>query len=92
MFSRARRFRPFAASGRRTILAVVEVAGLQRTLAERYVKEVLLVRAGQSAEPALTASLSVASGTVVRRQLVEEQHLVGDLAASGAALSLTGRS
>jgi diguanylate cyclase (GGDEF)-like protein/PAS domain S-box-containing protein len=36
---------------------VVEVAGRQRTLAERYVKEILLIRAGQQAEPALTAAL-----------------------------------
>jgi diguanylate cyclase (GGDEF)-like protein/PAS domain S-box-containing protein len=140
MFSRARRFRPFKASGRRTILTiflvfalisvasvtlsiratnrsknkagVVEVAGRQRTLAERYVKGVLLVRAGQKADPALTASvladsatallnggtapavegdddetkLSAADGAVIRRQLVEEQHLVGDLSAFGSAL------
>lgn len=78
----------------------------------RYVKEVLLVRAGEQADPALTASvladsvrallnggtapavngdddetkLSAASGATVRRQLVEEQHLVGDLAAFGSAL------
>ena len=32
--------------------AVVEVAARQRTLAERYVKEVLLVRAGAQADPA----------------------------------------
>ena len=138
--SRARRFRPFKASGRRSIFvifvvfglisvlsvalsisatdrsknqaAVVEVAGRQRTLAERYVKEVMLVRAGEKADPAVTASvladsaaallnggtapavngddddtkLSAASGAVVRRQLVEEQHLVSDLAAFGSAL------
>lgn len=40
---------------------VVEVAGRQRTLAERYAKEVLLVRTGQRADPALTASLLAAS-------------------------------
>ncbi len=78
-------FRPFAARGRWTIVAilvtlaavscgsvvlsiratarsqhragVVVVAARQRTLAERYVKEVLLVRAGEQADPALTASL-----------------------------------
>ena len=31
--------------------AVVEVAARQRTLAERYVKEVLLARAGAQADP-----------------------------------------
>lgn len=36
---------------------VVEVVARQRTLAERYVAEVLLVRAGGQADPALTASI-----------------------------------
>lgn len=36
---------------------VVEVAGRQRTLADLFVNEVLLVRAGEKADPALTASL-----------------------------------
>ncbi len=36
---------------------VVQVAGRQRTLAERYVKEVLLVRAGRQADPAYTATI-----------------------------------
>jgi diguanylate cyclase (GGDEF)-like protein/PAS domain S-box-containing protein len=36
--------------------AVVEVVARQRTLAERYVKEVLELRAGLAADPALTAS------------------------------------
>jgi diguanylate cyclase (GGDEF)-like protein/PAS domain S-box-containing protein len=40
---------------------IVEVAGRQRTLAERYVKEVLLVRAGRQADPATTASVLKAS-------------------------------
>ena len=40
---------------------VVEVAGRQRTLAERYVKEVLLVLAGRKADPATTASALDAS-------------------------------
>jgi diguanylate cyclase (GGDEF)-like protein/PAS domain S-box-containing protein len=40
---------------------VIEVAGRQRTLAERYVQEVLLVRAGEQADPAHTAQLLVAS-------------------------------
>src|SRR6266516_4509788 len=37
--------------------AVVEVAARQRTLAERYVKEVLLARAGARVAPANTASI-----------------------------------
>jgi diguanylate cyclase (GGDEF)-like protein/PAS domain S-box-containing protein len=72
--------RPFAAGGRRTIIAIfaiyaaialvtsglslwatkrsqnratiVQVASRQRTLAERYVTEILLMRAGQQADPA----------------------------------------
>ena len=36
--------------------AVVEVAARQRTLAERYVKEVLLARSGARVDPASTAS------------------------------------
>ncbi len=36
---------------------VVEVVGRQRTLAQSYVRDVLLVRAGEKADPALTASL-----------------------------------
>ena len=140
MARRSRYFRPFANSGRRTIIAifltfalistlsvvfsiratsrsqnkasVVELAGRQRTLAERYVKEVLLVRAGATADPALTGSILAASaralldggtapavngdddaatvgpasGTLVRNQLGEEEHLVGDLTAFGSAL------
>ena len=137
---RGRHFRPFAGSGRRTVIAifatfalvsvatvalsiaatsrsqnratVVEIAGRQRTLAERYVQEVLLVRAGEQADPALTAStlaatagallnggtapvvqgdddataVGAATGPIIRNQLVEEQHLVRDLAAYGSAL------
>jgi diguanylate cyclase (GGDEF)-like protein/PAS domain S-box-containing protein len=37
--------------------AVVEVAARQRMLAERYVKEVLLARAGAQADPAYTAAV-----------------------------------
>ena len=135
-----RHFRPFAGSGRRTVIAifatfalvsgatvalsiaatsrsqnratVVEIAGRQRTLAERYVQEVLLVRAGEQANPALTAStlaatasallnggtapvvqgdddatpVGAATGSIIRNQLAEEQHLVRDLAAYGSAL------
>lgn len=40
---------------------VVEIAGRQRTLAERYVKDVLLVRAGERADPAATATVLSAS-------------------------------
>ncbi|HEY4996907.1 MAG TPA: diguanylate cyclase [Solirubrobacteraceae bacterium] len=41
--------------------AVVEIAARQRTLAERYVKDVLLVRAGERADPASTAAALSAS-------------------------------
>ena len=36
---------------------VVQVAGRQRTLAERYVQEVLLARSGAQADPAYTATV-----------------------------------
>jgi diguanylate cyclase (GGDEF)-like protein/PAS domain S-box-containing protein len=39
----------------------IEIAGRQRTLTERYVQEVLLVRAGEQADPADTAQLLTAS-------------------------------
>jgi diguanylate cyclase (GGDEF)-like protein/PAS domain S-box-containing protein len=83
--SRQADFRPFAARGRRPILAIlltfavfstvsvalsisatkrsqhraaiVEVAARQRTLAERYVKEILLARAGARVDPRYTASV-----------------------------------
>jgi diguanylate cyclase (GGDEF)-like protein/PAS domain S-box-containing protein len=82
---RAPTFRPLAARGRRTIVAilvlfallsglsiylstratarsqnraaVVQVAARQRTLAERYVNEVFLVRAGIDADPSYTAGV-----------------------------------
>ena len=41
--------------------AVVEVAARQRTLAERYVKEILLARAGARVDPQQTASVMAAS-------------------------------
>ena len=44
---------------------VVRVASRQRTLAERYVKEVLLVRSGARANPVLTARLLAASARVL---------------------------
>ncbi len=37
--------------------AVIEVVGRQRTLAERYVKEVLLARAGQKTDPGTTGTV-----------------------------------
>jgi diguanylate cyclase (GGDEF)-like protein/PAS domain S-box-containing protein len=45
--------------------AVVQVAARQRTLAERYVTEVLLVRSGQTADPALTGRLLQESADVL---------------------------
>lgn len=92
--------------------AVVEVAARQRTLAESYVNEILLVRAGEPADPAATATVLVrsadallnggtapevkgdddatalpaASGTVIRRQLMQEKRLAVDLTAAGSAL------
>ncbi len=44
---------------------VVEVAARQRTLAERYVNEVLLVRAGENADPTLIATLLEQSADVL---------------------------
>ncbi len=90
---------------------VIEIAGRQRTLAERYVQEVLLVRAGEQADPAHTGALLAASAhvlldggvapavngdddetvlaratdPVVRGELQQEQRLVTDLTATGAA-------
>ena len=43
----------------------IEIAGRQRTLAERYVQEVLLVRAGETADPAHTAQLLTASASAL---------------------------
>jgi PAS domain S-box-containing protein len=54
-----------ATEGSRHGATVVEVAGRQRTLAERYVQEVLLARAGQQADPAHTASLLSASAAAL---------------------------
>ena len=45
--------------------AVVQVAARQRTLAERYVGEVLLARSGQRADPATTARLLAESAKVL---------------------------
>jgi PAS domain S-box-containing protein len=45
--------------------SIVEVAARQRTLAERYVKEVLLVRSGGKADPAATGKLLAKSVDVL---------------------------
>jgi diguanylate cyclase (GGDEF)-like protein/PAS domain S-box-containing protein len=45
--------------------AVVEVAGRQRTLAERYVEQILLVRQGERADPATIAQNLRESGRVL---------------------------
>jgi len=45
--------------------AVIEVAARQRTLAERYVKEVLLVRAGADSDPGATAAVLRRSAAVL---------------------------
>jgi hypothetical protein len=50
-----------ATAGSRHGAAVVEVAARQRTLAERYVQEILLVRSGEVADPAKTVTLLAAS-------------------------------
>jgi diguanylate cyclase (GGDEF)-like protein/PAS domain S-box-containing protein len=102
----------WATSRSKNRAAVVETAGRQRTLAERYVNQVLLVRAGTQADPARTGSLlarsthvlldggtapavegdddettlSAATDPVVRAQLEQEQRLVTDLTATGAAV------
>jgi diguanylate cyclase (GGDEF)-like protein/PAS domain S-box-containing protein len=54
-----------AASGSRHRADVIEIASRQRTLAERYVQEVLLVRAGEDADPAHTAGVLAASATAL---------------------------
>ncbi len=114
MLSMALSIRATARSQHRA--TVLQVAARQRTLAERYVSEVLLVRAGARANPGYTASLLVRSADVllhggtappvngdddeatlsptsdrgIRDQLVQEQRLVHDLTATGAAV-LAGR-
>jgi diguanylate cyclase (GGDEF)-like protein/PAS domain S-box-containing protein len=47
----------WSTSKSRNRATVVEVAARQRTLVERYVQQVLLVRGGSDADPGLTASL-----------------------------------
>jgi diguanylate cyclase (GGDEF)-like protein/PAS domain S-box-containing protein len=57
LFSAASVFSTISATRRsQNRAAVVEVAARQRTLAERYVKEVLLARAGARADPTYTAA------------------------------------
>jgi len=45
--------------------AVLEIAARQRTLAERYVEEILLVRSGNAADPRHTGQLLAASARVL---------------------------
>jgi diguanylate cyclase (GGDEF)-like protein/PAS domain S-box-containing protein len=45
--------------------AVIEVAARQRTLAERYIEELLLVRAGANADPARTGRLLAGSAAAL---------------------------
>jgi diguanylate cyclase (GGDEF)-like protein/PAS domain S-box-containing protein len=54
-----------ATKGSQHRAAVVEVAARQRTLAERYVKEVLLARSGAQVDPANTASILARSADVL---------------------------
>jgi diguanylate cyclase (GGDEF)-like protein/PAS domain S-box-containing protein len=54
-----------ATSGGRHRGAVVEVAARQRTLAERYVSDILLVRRGAEADPAATAAILRRSADVL---------------------------
>jgi len=137
-------FRPYAARGRRPIVAilltftlcsavsvalsiwatsrsqhraaVLQVAARQQTLAGLYVQQVLLARAGERADPGVTGDILTQSARVlldggeapavpgnddetdlgpttdpiVRRELLQEQRLVHDLTATGAAF-LAGR-
>jgi diguanylate cyclase (GGDEF)-like protein/PAS domain S-box-containing protein len=50
-----------AASSSQHRATVLEIASRQRTLAERYVQDILLVREGEQADPARTAQLLAAS-------------------------------
>lgn len=54
-----------ASSQAKNQASVVEVAGRQRTLAERYVNDVLLVRAGEQAAPETTAKVLERSAQVL---------------------------
>ncbi|MEP6642302.1 MAG: hypothetical protein ABJB93_10395, partial [Gaiellales bacterium] len=61
--------------------AVLQAADRQQTLAGEYVERVLLVRAGEPANPEATA-WTLARGAATPRV----KHLVADLTATGAAL------
>jgi diguanylate cyclase (GGDEF)-like protein/PAS domain S-box-containing protein len=50
-----------ATKGSRHGATLVQVAARQRTLVERYVQEIMLVRAGQNADPGRTATLLTSS-------------------------------
>ena len=54
-----------AASNSQHRATVIEIAGRQRTLAERYVQEVLLALSGEQADPARTAALLTSSAHVL---------------------------
>jgi diguanylate cyclase (GGDEF)-like protein/PAS domain S-box-containing protein len=95
---------------------IVETVVRQRTLAERYLAEVLMVRSGEQADPAEVATwmrgsvhallyggtapavdgddddtpVAATTDPQVRAQLVEEDHLVNDMAAYGSALLAHG--
>ena len=55
----------WATSGSQHRASVLEVAARQRTLAERYVQEVLLARAGAQADPMHTGKLLAESADVL---------------------------
>jgi len=98
--------------GSRNGAVVLEVAARQRTLTERYAKEVLIARTGEPSAAETVADalersaavmlnggtapsvpgdddearLAPVRGTIVRRQLVQEQRLIHDLVATGQAV------
>src|SRR5437870_12164703 len=66
LFSTTSVFLTISATGRSQHRAsVLEVAARQRTLAERYVKEVLLARAGAQADPMHTGNLLAESANAL---------------------------
>ena len=56
-----------ATSGAQHQATLVEIVARQRTLAERYLSEVLLVRAGRQADPAATAAIMSATVSALLR-------------------------
>jgi diguanylate cyclase (GGDEF)-like protein/PAS domain S-box-containing protein len=54
-----------ATKGSQHRTSVIEIAARQRTLAERYVEEILLVRDGRQANPSYTAGVLAASATTL---------------------------